>query len=164
MANVKTYVLYNESSDIDEVVTGSVKDMIEKVTELIDDGHASHYNIFEYDAPASEYNEGKVGVNTYIGSFTPESFCKTHKFPQENTRQIVSQIMEKAKAQNEMETKKIPVQHPEKYHNMSDDERIEVLHYCTDQMILDELQRRFKEYRTICDGVVSTLDKAKIYK
>lgn len=163
MTNVKTYVLYNESTDIDELVTGSVKDMIEKATELIDEGHASHYNIFEYDAPASDYIDGKIGVNSYTGSFTPEAFCREHKFPQD-ARQTVKNIMEKAKAQPEKEVQKIPVQHPEKYHNMSDEERVEVLHYCTDQMLLDELSRRFKEYRSICDGVVLTLDRAKIYK
>ena len=163
MANLKTYVLYNESTDIDEVATGSVKDMIERATELIDEGHASHYNIFEYDVPASEYNEGKIGVNSYTGSFTPEAFCREHKFP-EDARQTVKNIMAKAKTQPEVKETKIPVQHPEKYHNMRDDERIEVLHYCTDEMLLDELKRRMKEYRSICDGVVSTLDKAKIYK
>lgn len=162
MAKVKTYVLYNESTDIDEVVTGSVKDMIEKATELIDGGHASHYNIFEYDAPASDYINNNVGVNSYTGSFTPEAFCREHKFPTD-ARETVKAIVEKAKTQQPVENK-IPVQHPEKYHNMSDEERIEVLHYCTDQMILDELKRRFMEYRTICDGVVATLDKAKIYK
>lgn len=143
---LNTYVIYNEASDIDTFVTEDIKEVLEEAGDLIDDGVDHGYTVLVYNNLSnSEY------FSNHRGEFKPYSiaeFVKNFSPFSINSEEVIDK----------------GVVSSEVYHNLSEDEQIEVLHFISDKMLIDELHRRFNEYRTATDSVTEALDKMKIFK
>lgn len=155
----KLYVIYNEQTDIDDCVTEDVKTALMRADELIENGKSTGMLVFVYnDITAKEYNAGGHYAS-FNQEYGLESFCRKVREsddPIENAKRSINNIKKNVNPV-------IPVKNPEAYHRMSEQEKIEVLHFVSDKMLLDELNRRFAEYRKGYDKIVESMDQMKIY-
>lgn len=90
----------------------------------------------------------KVLVYNNEGDATPIKELKLHDFLQDPI----------SKHQPE------PVRNKEVYHNLDHDEQLEVLKFVPDRVLIDEIMRRFDEYRSATDDIAKALDEMKIYR
>ena len=151
------YVIYNEATDIDDLVTEDLKDALIRADELIESGNDTGMLVLEYEGLSKE--EYPEHYSNYNREYDLQSFCRKKKIfddPIENAKRSINDLKKNVNPV-------IPVKNPEAYHRMSEQEKIEVLHFVSDEMLLDELHRRFAEYRKGYDKIVESMDQMKIY-
>ena len=138
------YVIYNKSTDVDEVVTEYLTDAIEEAGKLVDAGAAfNDYEIlFIHLSPESydKYDWDQI-MNYVDKSVNIKTFLKNYGVDA---------------AEHELVNKEV-------YHNMDKAEQLEVIKFVSDQMLIDELNRRLNEYRTYADAIREAGDKMRIY-
>ena len=143
----KVYVIYNETTDVDKLVTDDLKDALICAGEQIDDGVDSAYSVLIYDT---------ITIDDYYNGVNTDQISAAYSLPD---FVVKFSIFENTKE----EAIDTGVASPEVYHNLSDNEKLEVLHFIPDQWLINELSRRFREYRSASDHITSALDKMKIY-
>lgn len=136
------YSIYCPNNDTDYTVSEDVKDILIAAGELIDAGTDPLYIIYFWkEGTVSDYYDSvkKGYYEDPDDTYSLESFVRC--FGAEGV-EVIS---------------------PEVYHNLTESEQIEALHFIPDEMIIDELFRRFHEYRRTSDKIAEVMDMMKIY-
>jgi hypothetical protein len=141
------YVIYNKSTDIDEVVTEYLTDALEEAGKLIDSG-----------ASADEYSVLLIHLSPESYQSHDWSYIQNHVESAERINDFLNKYGITSDPVKEVE----PV-NKEMYHNLDKAEQLEVLKFVSDQMLIDELNRRLNEYRTYADTIREAGDKMRIY-
>lgn len=137
------YVIYNSSTDIDDFVTTSVTSALERAGELADlqtdivDSDLYFVNVFDMDE--DEYADAFVTDDDAVEKYTLRSFISAYG---------VAPVPEYGK---------------ERFHNLDQNEQLEVLKFIPDKMLVDEINRRFTEYRAYADAIREAGDRMRIY-
>lgn len=153
------YCLYNKKTDLDVGVTASLDDALSQAKILI--GTPVKHNIEVY-----VYNDINTREDYYTESPVVEAdtiykslidFIDEHEGPYE----IETPGPTDKKSSDAWEVMNdLP---NDMLHHLSDKEKLEVLHFIPDTMLIEELSRRLKEYRRVNDGVVEVLDGLEIF-
>lgn len=137
------YVIYNSNTDIDDFVTTSVTSALQRAGELVDlqtdivDSDLYFVNLF--DMAEDEYADAFVTDNDAVEKYTLRSFIQEYGvYP-------------------------VPEGGAERFHNLDQNEQLEAIKFMPDQMLIDELNRRFTEYRAYADAIREAGDKLRIY-
>ena len=143
MEKTNVYVIYNNTTDIDHLVTSDIKEALIECGELIDQECDDKYIVYVYNnTTIDQYNttilnfNDDFSVRDFVAGFSPFHLKET-----------VIDIPDK-----------------ETYHNLDEAEQIEVLHFISDKMLIDEVLRRFQEYRKATDKAYDALESMLIYK
>lgn len=144
MEKTNVYVIYNSNTDIDHMVSTDIKDVLIECGELIDQGCDKYYTVYvynnmtvdQYNSTVADFNDD-FEVKDFVASFSPFQLKEGVK----------NEVLDK-----------------ERYHNLDENEQIEVLHFISDDMLIDELLRRIKEYRKATDKAYDALESMLIYK
>lgn len=137
------YVIYNSNTDIDDFVTTSVTSALERAGELADlqadivDSDLYFVNIF--DMTEDEYADAFVTDDDAVEKYTLRTFISEYG---------IAPVPEGGK---------------ERFHNLDQNEQLEAIKFMPDQMLIDELSRRFIEYRAYADAIREAGDKMRIY-
>lgn len=138
------YVIYNKSTDVDEVVTEYLTDALEEAGKVIDSGAcADEYEVlFIHLSPESYDKYDWDHIMNYVEkSVDIKTFLKNYGVDADDHEPV----------------------NKEMYHNLDKAEQLEVLKFVSDQMLIDELNRRLNEYRTYADAIRDAGDKMRIY-
>lgn len=139
------YVIYNSNTDIDDFVTTSVTSALERAGELADQltdigiVNSDLYFVNVFDMNEDEYADAFVTDDDAVEKYTLRSFISTYG---------VAPVPEYGK---------------ERFHNLDQNEQLEVLKFIPDTMLVDEINRRFTEYRTYADAIREAGDRMRIY-
>lgn len=139
------YVIYNSTTDIDDFVTTSVTSALQRAGELADqltdigivDSDLYYVNVF--DMTEDEYADAFVTDDDAVEKYTLRSFISAYG---------VAPVPEGGK---------------ERFHNLDQNEQLEVLKFIPDKMLVDEINRRFSEYRAYADAIREAGDKMRIF-
>lgn len=141
------YVIYNKATDIDEVVTEYLTDALEEAGKIIDSGaQTDDYEVlFIHLSPESYHKYDWIYIQNHVESTMPiYDFLSKYGISSEPVKEVEA-------VSKEM------------YHNLDKAEQLEVLKFVSDQMLIDELNRRLNEYRTYADAIRDAGDKMRIY-
>lgn len=137
------YVIYNSNTDIDDFVTTSVTSALMRAGELADlqtdivDSDLYFVNVF--DMTEDEYADAFVTDDDAVEKYTLRSFIQEYGiYP-------------------------VPEGGKERFHNLDQNEQLEAIKFMPDQMLIDELSRRFTEYRAYADAIREAGDRLRIY-
>ena len=152
------YVVYNQDTDIDEVRTESLLEAVQQATEIYDktyDQHKNKHNDKNYtvqiiDMDQEEYDNAETWGDIKV------HLCSNSSLYQFITTYGVNDIIETPYADTACINKEV-------YHNLDEAEQLEVLHFISDQMLIDELNRRIDEYRDYADAIRHAGEELKIY-
>lgn len=137
------YVIYNSNTDIDDFVTTSVTSALQRAGELADlqdnivDSDLYFVNVF--DMTEDEYADAFITDDDAVDKYTLRSFISAYG---------VAPVPEYGK---------------ERFHNLDQNEQLEVLKFIPDKMLVDEINRRFTEYRAYADAIREAGDKMRIF-
>lgn len=137
------YVIYNSNTDIDDFVTTSVTSALERAGELADLQtdivDSDLYFVTVFDMTEDEYADAFVTDDDAVEKYTLRSFISAYG---------VAPVPEYGK---------------ERFHNLDQNEQLEVLKFIPDKMLVDEINRRFTEYRAYADAIREAGDRMRIY-
>lgn len=137
------YSIYCLNNDTDFIVSTDVKEILIAAGDLIDAGTDPLYQVYMWRTGTVEdyYDSVKKGYyEDPDDTYNLDTFIRC--FGAEGDGDVIT---------------------PEVYHNLSESEQIEVLHFIPDEMIIDEMMRRFHEYRRTSNAIADALDLMKIY-
>lgn len=151
------YVVYNQDTDIDEVRTESLLEAVQQATEIYDSTYDQrknehfdkHYTVQVIDMDQDDYE-------TNSWDDIKDHLCSNSSLYQFITTYGVDDIIEPAYENKPLVNKEI-------YHNLDEEEQFEVLKFVSDQMLINELNRRLNEYRSYADAIREAGDKMRIY-
>lgn len=151
------YVVYNQETDIDEVRTESLLEAVQQATEIYDSTYDQrknehfdkHYTVQVIDMDQDDYE-------TNSWDDIKDHLCSNSSLYQFITTYGVNDIIEPAYENKPLVNKEI-------YHNLDEEEQFEVLKFVSDQMLINELNRRLNEYRSYADAIREAGDKMRIY-
>ena len=144
------YVIYNQKIDVDEVVTEDLLAALQDAGEIFEHtDDVNKYIIHIIDLTEERYNEKDW---TYIQDYVRA----THSLKGFINKYGVDNVIEPAIA-------KKPLINKEVYHNLDEEEQLEVLKFVPDGMLLSELSRRMFEYRKYSDSIREVGEEMKIY-
>ena len=151
------YVVYNEQTDYDLLVTEEEKTALKKCKDLLKHGNTSGISILEYGCSEQEYYTPGNEQHFQRSSSVPEFFNN-------HTEMILeAQAQKEEHSFSAIDADLSKREKVEMYHNLSQDEQIEVLKFVPDDMIIEEALRRMHEYREAMTMVNDTMEKMKIY-
>lgn len=138
------YTIYRQDIDIDHFASEDVKQVLQECDELIEAGTADAYQVYMWSGlDFADYcrimNDNNAVFDDPDDVYSLETFCRCFGLDQDE------------------------IPSPEIYHNLTRAEQIEALHFIPDEMIINELSRRFNEYRRTTDAMADIFDKMKIY-
>ena len=139
------YVIHNSNTDIDDFATTSVTSALEYAGEVTDQltdigiVDSDLYFVYVFDMDKDEYADAFVTPDDAIEKYTLRSFISAYG---------VAPVPEYSK---------------ERFHNLDQNEQLEVLKFIPDKMLVDEINRRFTEYRAYADAIREAGDKMRIY-
>lgn len=133
------YVIYNPETDIDDLVTPSITSALLRAGELLDEDLKSRHFVSLYDMTEEDYAESFVTSSDATETYTLKGFIKNFGIEE------------------------VPDAGLDTFHNLNRNEQLEVLKFIPDQMIIDEMRRRFEEYRRYADAIREAGDKLRIY-
>ena len=151
------YVVYNQETDIDEVRTENLLEAVQQATEIYDktyDQRKNQHNDKNYTVQIIDMDEEEYVANLWDD--IKDHLCSNSSLYQFITTYGVDDII---KPTNENKT----LINKEVYHNLDEDEQLEVLHFISDQMLIDELNRRIDEYRKYADAIRDAGEELMIY-
>ena len=137
------YVIYDSSTDINDMITSSVTSALMRAGELQDltnENLTDHvYFVNEFNMTEEEYNDMFVTDSDATATYTLKQFISEYGVPELST-------MEKENLQH-----------------LSTEEQLEAVKWIPDQMLIDELSRRVTEYRQYADAIREAGDKLRIF-
>lgn len=156
------YVVYNKSTDIDEVVTESLLDAVEDAGRILDrtdepeayqalviDLTEDSYNKHDWSY-VSEYVRVRETLNGFIGKYGINAVTASETKP--NKKDPTHEAWDKMNNTDNEYLK-----------NLDEHEQLQVLHFIPDQMLIDELNRRIDEYRKYADAIRDAGEELLIY-
>lgn len=140
----RVYEVYNRNTDIDLAVTSDLSTAFHVCGELVDDEDDIFHDVYVYNNMTVDqyYGEGTFGKTA--DHYDVKDFIA--KFSIFESDDPVKEVLNK-----------------EVYHNMDPEEQLEVLRYIPDVVLIDELARRIREYRSATDAAAEALDMMKIF-
>lgn len=150
------YVVYNQDTDIDEVRTESLLDAVQQATEIYDktyDQRKNQHNDKNYTVQIIDMDEEEYEANSWDD--IKDHLCSNSSLYQFITTYGVNDLTE-AKPKNDLVNKEV-------YHNLDEEEQLEVLKFVPDSMLLHELARRMHEYSEYANKIRDAGDELKIY-
>ena len=156
------YVIYNQRTDIDEVVTEELLDAVEDAGKIIDrTDEPDAYQALVIDLTEESYNKHDW------------SYVSQYVRVRETLKGFISKYGIDAVTASETKSKKKDPQ-AEAWTNMNntdndylknldEHEQLQVLHFIPDQMLIDELNRRIDEYRKYADAIREAGEELMIY-
>lgn len=140
----RVYEVYNRNTDIDLAVTSDLMTALHVCGELVDDEDDIFHDVYVYNNITVDqyYNDSHVGMK--CDHYDVKDFIA--KFSIFESDDPVKEVLNK-----------------EVYHNMDPEEQLEVLRYIPDVVLIDELARRIREYRSATDAAAEALDMMKIF-
>lgn len=156
------YVIYNQRTDIDEVVTESLLDAVEDAGRIMDrTDEPDAYQALVIDLTEESYNKHDW------------SYVSQYVRVRETLKGFISKYGIDAVTASESKSKKKDPQSEawDKMNNTDNDylknldehEQLEVLKFVPDGMLLSELSRRMFEYRKYSDAIREVGEELKIY-
>lgn len=142
----RVYVIYNETTDIDKLVTEDLKEALICAGEQIDDGVDSAYTVLIYEG---------ITKSDYYNGINEDQFNESHSLPEFIAKFSIFKKVD--------DPENIDLVNKEVYHNMAPEEQLEVLRYIPDVVLVDELARRLREYRSATDAAAEALELMKIF-
>ena len=156
------YVVYNQSTDIDEVVTEGLLDAVEDAGRILDrTDEPEAYQAFVIDLTEESYNKNDW---SYISKYvrvreTLKGFISKYGIDAVSA----SETKPKKKDSDKEACDKMNNIDNEYLKNLDEHEQVQVLHLIPDQMLIDELNRRIDEYRDYADAIRHAGEELKIY-
>ena len=150
------YVVYNEQTDYDLLVTEEENVALKKCKDLLKHGNTSGIAILEYGCSEQDYYNTGSEQHFQRSSSVPEFFNN-------HTEMILEAKAQKEEHSFSAVTDQSGVEKMEMYHNLTPEEQKEVLEYTSDDLLLKELLRRLTEYRTAITKVNDTMDLMQIF-
>lgn len=141
------YVIYNKATDIDEVVTEYLTDALEEAGKIIDSG-----------ASAGDYEV----LFIHLSRESYDKYDWSHIMNHIESTLMINDFLAKYGISSEPVKEVEPV-NKEMYHNLDKAEQLEVLKFVSDQMLIDELNRRMSEYRKYADAIRDANEGLMIY-
>lgn len=135
----RTYVIYNEGTDVDYLVTQNKAEALDIAGRLIDGGAENDYVVFIYDCTPDEYPSIKSDPEQV---WTVAGFIKNEGLFNGSDLDYL---------QNEA------------LHHLDENEQIQALHFIPDAMLIAEIDRRCKQYRIFADRVREASEGMMIY-
>lgn len=156
------YVIYNQRTDIDEVVTEELLDAIEDAGRIFDKtDEPDAYQVLVIDLTEESYNKHDW------------SYVSQYVRVRETLKGFISKYGIDAVTASESKPKKKDPQSEawDKMNNTDNDylknldehEQLQVLLFISDQMLIDELERRLDEYRKYSDAIINAGSELMIY-
>ena len=156
------YVIYNQRTDIDEVVTESLIDAVEDAGRILDrTDEPEAYQALVIDLTEESYNKHDW------------SYVSKYVRVRETLKGFISKYGIDAVSASETKPKKKDPDHEawekvnntgnEYLKNLDEGEQLQVLHFIPDQLLIDELNRRIDEYRKYADAIREAGEELKIY-
>lgn len=145
------YVIYNKATDIDEVVTEYLTDALEEAGKLIDSGaSADEYEVLFIHLSRESYDKYDWShiMNHIESTLRINDFLAKYGISSDPVKEVEPEVE--------------PV-NKEMYHNLDKAEQLEVLKFVSDQMLIDELNRRMSEYRKYADAIRNANEGLMIY-
>ena len=137
------YVIYDTTTDINDTVTTSITSVLMRAGELqdliTDQLTDKIYFVNEFDMTEAEYNDSFLVDSDAVATYTLKQFIAQYGTPRLSP-------MEKENLQH-----------------LSSEEQLEVIKWIPDHILIDELYRRFDEYRTYTDAIREAGDKLRIF-
>lgn len=155
------YVIYNQRTDIDEVVTESLLDALEDAGRIMDrTDEPEAYQTLVIDLTEESYNKHDWSyVSKYVRvRETLKGFISKYGIDAVSA----SETKPKKDLNNEA-WKKVNNTDNEYLKNLDEGEQLQVLHFIPDQMLIDELNRRIDEYRKYADAIRDAGEELMIY-
>lgn len=156
------YVIYNQRTDIDEVVTEELLDAVEDAGRIMDrTDEPDAYQALVIDLTEESYNKHdwsyvsqcvrvRETLKGFISKYGIDAVTASESKPK------------KKDPQSEAWTK---MNNTDNDHlkNLDEHEQLQVLHFIPDQMLIDELNRRIDEYRKYADSIREAGEELLIY-
>lgn len=152
------YVVYNQETDIDEVRTESLLEAVQQATEIYDktyDQSKNRHNDKNYSVQIIDMTEEEYDANSW-DDVIKDRLCSNSSLYQFITTYGVNDIVETPYENTACINKEV-------YHNLDNNERIEVLHFVSDELLINELKRRVDEYRKYADSIRIAGEELMIY-
>ena len=144
--------IYDLERETDLLITASEQECIDKSQILLGTNVADTARVFIFEELNSRddyYDMCDQEDVSRDGGYTLKNFLK---------------LAGLASASDERKEKKGPgALEYENLHHLGEDEQEEVIKWLPDELLVQELLRRLKEYRGASDGVMSVFDNMKIY-
>ena len=151
------YVVYNQETDIDEVRTENLLEAVQQATEIYDktyDQRKNQHNDKNYTVQIIDMDEEEYEANSWDD--IKDHLCSNSSLYQFITTYGVNDIIEPTHENKLLINKEV-------YHNLDEEEQLEVLKFVPDAMLLSELSRRMFEYRKYADAISEVGEELKIY-
>lgn len=145
--SLSVFEIYNRNTDVDLMVTADLKEALLVCGDLVDDEDDIFHDVYVYHNMTIDqyYVEGTVG-KTADHYDVKDFIAKFSIF--ENTKE---------------EAIDTGIASPEVYHNLSEEEKLEVISHVSDTMLINELKRRLIEYRVTTDAVSEAVSNMMIF-
>lgn len=155
------YVIYNQSTDIDEVVTECLLDAVEDGGRILDrTDEPEAYQALVIDLTEDSYNKHDWSyVSKYVRiRETLKGFISKYGIDA-----VSASETKPAKHKTDEAREKMNNTDNEYLKNLDEHEQLEVLKFIPDGMLLSELSRRMFEYRKYADAISEVGKELKIY-
>ena len=149
--------IYDLGKKTDLLVTASEQECIDKSQILLATTVADTARVFIFEELNSRddyYDMCDQEDVSRDGGYTLKNFIKLSGLETKDIR-TVDDAWEKVKGPGALEY--------ENLHHLAPDEQEEVVKWLPDELLVQELLRRLKEYRGASDGVIEVFDHMKIY-
>ena len=156
------YVIYNQRTDIDEVVTESLLDAVEDAGRILDrTDEPEAYQALVIDLTEDSYNKHDWSyVSKYVRvRETLKGFISKYGIDAVSA----SETKPKKKDPDNEAWDKMNNTDNEYLKNLDEYEQLQVLHFIPDQLLIDELNRRIDEYRKYADAIRDAGEELMIY-
>ena len=143
--------IYDLERETDLLITASEQECIDKSQILLGTNVADTARVFIFEELNSRddyYDMCDQEDVSRDGGYTLKNFLK---------------LAGLAPAQSEKKVKGPGALEYENLHHLAPDEQEEVIKWLPDELLVQELLRRLKEYRSASDGVMDVFDRMKIY-
>ena len=151
------YVVYNQDTDVDEVRTENLLEAVQQATEIYDrtyDQHKDKHNDKNYTVQIIDMDEEDYETNSWDD--IKDHICSNGSLYQFITTYGVNDIIEPTHENKLLINKEV-------YHNLDEEEQLEVLKFVPDSMLIHELARRMSEYRKYADKIRVSGEELMIY-
>ena len=162
------YVIYNQRTDIDEVVTEELLDAIEdagKIMDRTDEPDAYQALVIDLTEDSyskhdwsyvSQYVRVRETLKGFINKYGINAVTASETKPKKETK------LKKKDPDTEAWTKMNNTDN-DYLKNLDEHEQLQVLHFIPDQMLIDELNRRIDEYRKYAEAIRDAGEELMIY-
>lgn len=155
------YVIYNQRTDIDEVVTESLLDAVEDAGKILDrTDEPEAYQSLVIDLTEDSYNKHDW---SYVSKCVRVRETLKGFISKYGIDEVTVSETEPAEHKTDEAWEKMNNTANEYLRNFDEHEQLEILKFIPDAMLLSELSRRMFEYRKYYDAIREVGEDLKIY-